>query len=250
MQYTQKTPTEGNDSETILEEMSKEEKFFKYIEITEFDKKDPSLLGQYFNVYEEEIPFELRIEDGIPPDDSIFVKLLFKILINVKNNIVKIEVFYNKDLFFYYKAEINLETFYKLKESQKLLQHFQTFPDLIGKYLDLCMNETERYLGVFNIYKDKSAKMEIIENLNYKFAQILMINFVRCTNDLDIRRQIIFRYNSLKKMYNIAKNRINIINSVLKENNSKLIPEIKNEVSKVKIDTVIRNKPLYDDSPK
>ena len=87
--------------------------------------------------------------------------------------------------------------------------------------------------------------MEIFKNLDYKFADILTLNFNKCTDELEIRKQIIYRYNSLRNIYNMAKKRAIIINKVLKDSAPNLIPKIKNEISKVKIDTFIRNKPLF-----
>ena len=237
-----------NKSQTMLEEMTDEEEFFKDFSTQEIEEKDPSLNDNYIKMYQEEIPFELRIEDEEPPNDSIFLKLLFKILINVKNNVAKIEITYDKDLFFYYITEIDINIFNKLKESQKLKKNFNNFPDLVGNYLDLCMNEPEKYLGVLNILKDKNAKLEIFENLNYKFAEILILNFIKCTDQFEIRKQIIYRYISLKNMYNVAKKKAISINKVLKETEPDLIPKIKEEVSKVKIDTAIRIQPLFKDS--
>ena len=240
-----------DDTSIELEEMGEEEKFFKNYSSSQLDYEDPSLHGNFIKIFEEEIPFEIRIEDEKPPNDSIFAKLFFKILINVLNNklnIVKIEVFYDKDLFFYFKTEVNIEIFNQLKQTQQFFKNFQEFPNLIIKYFYLILNETGKYLGVFNIYKNQNAKMEIIGNLNYKFAEILMVNFIRVNNDLDIRRQIIYNYNTLRKKYQIVKKRVGIVNDVLKESSPELISEIKKEVSKIKIDTIIRDKPLLKDS--
>ena len=244
MEYTKKNMINENesDSQMILEDMPEEERFFKDFTLTE---EAPSLNKTFIKIYEEEIPFEIRNEDEEPPNDSIFLKLLFKIHVSEVKNITKIEVTYDKDLFFYYISEIDINIFNKLKESQKLLKRFRDFPELIGNYLDLCINESEKYLGVFNILKDKNAKMEIFENLDYKFADILTLNFNKCTDELEIRKQIIYRYNSLRNIYNMAKKRATIINKVLKDSAPNLIPKIKNEISKVKIDIAIRNKPLF-----
>ena len=241
-----------SDDMTIeLEEMSEEEKFFKNYNFNQVDYKDPSLEGNFLKIFEEEIPFEIRIEGENPPNDSIFAKLFFKILVNGLNNkinIVKIEVLYNKDVFFYFKAEVNIEIFNQLKQTQHLFKNFADFPNIIMKYLYLVLNETDKYLGVFNIYKNQNAKMEIIQNFNYKFAEILMINFARVNNDLDIRRQIIYNFNKLKTQYQMIKKRVGIVNDVLKESSPELISEIKKQVSKIKIDTAIRVKPLLNDS--
>ena len=238
-----------NNDPKMAEDMPDNEKFFNVFYNEEIDQKDPSLDGEYIKFYEEEIPFELRIEGKKPPNDSIFVKLIFKILIDsLDDNFskVKLEIVCDKDLFFYYSTEIDLDVFNKYKMKQKLLNKFIDFPDLLAKYLDLCINEPKNYLLVFNVKKNKSAIMELNENLNIKCAEVLSLNFSPVTNDDIIRKQIIYRYKSLKTILNIVKERANIINDVLNESDPELIPVVKKKVSKIKIDTNIRDKLLIE----
>ena len=249
MKYSDEFSQPQNNDPKMAEDMPDDEKFFNVFFNEEIDQKDPSLEGEYIKFYEEEIPFELRIEGKKPPNDSIFVKLIFKILIDsLDDNFskVKLEIVCDKDLFFYYSTEIDLDAFNKYKMKQKLLNKFVDFPDLLAKYLDLCINEPKNYLLVFNVKKNKSAIMELNENLNIKCAEVLNLNFSPVTNDDIIRKQIIYRYKSMKAIFNIVKERANIINDVLNERDPELIPEIKKRISKIKIDTNIRDKLLID----
>ena len=238
-----------NNNPKMTEDMTEDEKFFNIFYNEEIDQKDPSLDGEYIKYYEEEIPFELRIEGKKPPKDSIFVNLIFKILIDsLDDNFskVKLEIICDKDLFFYYSTVINLDIFNKYKMKQKLLNKFVDFPDLLAKYLDLCINEPKNYLLVFNVKKNKNAIMELNENLSIKCAEVLNLNFSPVTNDDIIRKEIIYRYKSMKTIFNIVKERANIINDVLNESDPDLIPLVKKRVSKIKIDTNIRDKLLVD----
>ena len=249
MKYSDEFSQPQNNDPKMAEDMPDNEKFFNVFYNEEMDQKDPSLDGEYIKFYEEEIPFELRIEGKNPPNDSIFVKLIFKILIySLDDNFskVKLEIVCDKDLFFYYSTEIDLDVFNKYKMKQKLLNKFVDFPDLLAKYLDLCINEPKNYLLVFNVKKNKSAIMELNENLNIKCAEVLSLNFSPVTNDDIIRKQIIYRYKSMKAILNIVKERANIINDVLNESAPELIPAVKKKVSKIKIDTNIRDKLLID----
>ena len=238
-----------NNNPKMTEDMTEDEKFFNIFYNEEIDQKDPSLDGEYIKYYEEEIPFELRIEGKKPPKDSIFVNLIFKILIDsLDDNFskVKLEIVCDKDLFFYYSTVINLDVFNKYKMKQKLLNKFVDFPDLLAKYLDLCINEPKNYLLVFNVKKNKNAIMELNENLSIKCAEVLNLNFSPVTNDDIIRKEIIYRYKSMKAIFNIVKERANIINDVLNESDPELIPLVKKRVSKIKIDTNIRDKLLIE----
>jgi hypothetical protein len=249
MKYEEEIDQPQNNDPKMTEEIPDDEKFFNIFYNEEIDQKDPSLEGEYIKFYEEEIPFELRIEGKKPPNNSIFVNLIFKILIDsLDDNFskVKLEIVCDKDLFFYYSTIINIDSFNKYKMKQKLLNKFADFPDLLAKYLDFCINEPKNYLIVFNVKKNKSAIMELYENLSIKCAEVLNLNFSPVTNDDIIRKQIIYRYKSMKTILNIAKERATIINHVLNESDPELIPVIKKKVSKIKIDTNIRDKLLID----
>jgi hypothetical protein len=249
MNYEEEIDQPQNNEPKMTEEIPDDEKFFNIFYNEEIDQKDPSLEGEYIKFYEEEIPFELRIEGKKPPNDSTFVKLIFKILIDsLDDNYskVKLEIVCDKDLFFYYSTVINIEVFNKYKMNQKLLNKFIDFPDLLAKYLDFCINDPKNYLLVFNVKKNKSGIMELYENLNIKCAEVLSLNFSPVTNDDVIRKQIIYRYKSMKTILKIAKERAKIINDVLNESDPELIPLVKKSVSKIKIDTNIRDKLLID----
>ena len=158
MRHSDDIEQSQNNNPKMTEDMTEDEKFFNIFYNEEIDQKDPSLDGEYIKYYEEEIPFELRIEGKKPPKDSIFVNLIFKILIDsLDDNFskVKLEIVCDKDLFFYYSTVINLDVFNKYKMKQKLLNKFVDFPDLLAKYLDLCINEPKNYLLVFNVKKIK-----------------------------------------------------------------------------------------------
>ena len=111
------------------------------------------------------------------------------------------------------------------------------------------MNDTKKYLAVIQIKKDGNAKMELYENLQYKFGELIQIQLLPASNDI-IRKQIVYRYNAMRATQDMVQNRIDIINGVLKDNDPQLIPEIKNAVSKIKIDTTIRDKPLIQKQEK
>ena len=249
MNFSDEFAQPQNNGPKMDEDMPDDEKFFNIFYNEEIDQKDPSLEGEYIKYYEEEIPFELRIEGKKSPNDSTFVNLIVKILIDsLDDNFtkVKLEIVCDKDLFFYYSTVINIDVFNKYKMKQKLLNKFIDFPDLLAKYLDFCINEPKNYLLVFSVKKNKSAVMELYENLSIKCAEVLNLNFSPVTNDDTIRKQIIYRYKSMKTILNIVKERAKIINDVLNESDPELIPEVKKRVSKIKIDTNIRDKLLVD----
>ena len=227
---------EGGESMGQEGDMPEEEKFFKDFTNQDIDYNDPSLGDKLMKIYEEEVPFEIRIEDEnlSGNDKSIFQSLLCKVFVTdetAEQTNIKIEIANDKDLFFYYSSEINPQLFEEIKKNQKLTCNFTNFSDLLIKYLDFCIKDTKAYLAVFNIKSDKKAKMELLENLEYKFGELINLDFVPASDDL-IREQISYRYNSMRAVHEITQSRIEIINNVLKDYDPQLINEVKTEINK------------------
>ena len=227
---------EGGESMGQEGDMPEEERFFKDFTNQDIDYNDPSLGDKLLKIYEEEVPFEIRIEDEnlSGNDKSVFQSLLCKIFVTdetAEQSYTKIEIANDKDLFFYYSSEINPQLFEEIKENQKLTCNFSNFSDILIKYLDLCIKNQKGYLAVFYIKTDKKAKMELFENLEYKFGELINIDFVPSSDDL-IREQISYRYNSMRAVHEITQSRIEIINKVLKDYDPQLINEVKTEINK------------------
>lgn len=233
-----KSSNDGNKEveKTSEAESTEEERFFNDFTIQEIDNEDPSLGNQLIKIYEEEIPFEIRYDDeNLSEDKKIKSQsLLCKILITdemIEQIYLKIEIASDIDLFFYYSIKIDLELFETIKKEQNLNCNFNDFSDLLIKYLDFCNSNQKQFVVILNVQKDRNANMQLIQNLDYKWVQLLNINFNPISEDL-IRKQIIYRYNSLRAMNDITQNRINIINDVLKDFDPPLIKEVKDEISK------------------
>ena len=226
----------GNTIGKEGEMTEEEEKFFKDFTNPDIDCQDPSLGDNLIKIYEEEVPFEIRIEDENLSDNdkSIFQSLLCKVFVtdeSIEDINIKIEIANDKDLFFYYSSNINSSLFDEIQEKQKLTCDFSNLADLLIKYFDLCIDEPKAYLAVLNLKSDKKAKMELFENLEYKFVELINIDFIPASDDL-IREQISYRYNSMRALHEMTQSRIEIINSVLKDYDPQLINEVKTEINK------------------
>ena len=236
----------GKDELPPEGEMTEEERFFKDFTNPDLDSKDPSLGDKLIKIYEEEIPFEIRYSDDnfSEKDKNVFTSLICKVLMTdemTENINIKIELANDKDLLFYYSADITTELFEKLKEEQKLTCDFSNFSDLLIKNFDLCMHNAKSFLAVLNIQKNKNAVMELVENLEYKSVDLISLYFSPAPQDL-IEKQISYRYNSMRAMEEIMQNRINIINGVLKDYDPPLISEVKKEIQIIKSEYNSSNK--------
>ena len=246
--YNNMPPNESQGGNMAPEggDMPEEERFFKDFTNQDIDSRDPSLGKDLMKIYEEEVPFEIRVEDEELSNGGTFESLLCKILISEninKQQVVKFEIGCDKDLFFYYSSEVNAEIFENLKESQKLTCNFDSFSDLVIKFFDDCINDKKKFLAVFNLKNDGKAKMELFENLEHKFGELISLDFKQVSEEI-IKQQITFRYNTMRATNDIIQNRIGIINDVLKDLDPQLIPEVKKDVSQVKVESYIRDKPI------
>ena len=197
-------------------------------------------------IYEEEVPFEIRVEEDEISNGGTFESLLCKILISEninKQQVVKFEIGCDKDLFFYYSSEVNSEIFENLKETQKLTCNFDNFSDLVIKFFDDCISDKKKFLAVFNLKNDGEAKMELFENLEHKFGELISLDFKPVSEEI-IKQQITYRYNAMRATNDIIQNRIGIINDVLKDLDPQLIPEVKKDISQIKVISYIRDRPL------
>jgi hypothetical protein len=162
-----------------------------------------------------------------------------------QNNDIRIEIACDKDIHFYYICDINLQLFEEIKKNQKLTCNYDQFSDLLIKFLDLCIKETKKYLAVFLIKENGEYKMELFENLEYKFGDLISLDFTKASDDL-IKKQINYRYNTMRAYVDMAKDKIKSINGVLKDVDPDLIYEVKKNVSKVKPELYLRDTPIIE----
>ena len=150
---------------------------------------------------------------------------------NIEPVTIKFELASNKDFFFYYSTEMNSKLFEKIKEGQNLTCDFINLSDIFIKYFDYCINSPKEYLAILNVNNNNKANLVLMENFEFKCAELININFLPVSNAL-IRKQIIYRYNAMRAMEDMIQNRINIVNGVLKDVDPQLIMEVKNEITK------------------
>mmetsp|Transcript_25693 Transcript_25693/g.22709 ORF Transcript_25693/g.22709 Transcript_25693/m.22709 type:complete len:94 (+) Transcript_25693:314-595(+) len=92
-------------------------------------------------------------------------------------NSLKVELTSETDLFFNYIVTIDEDTFIKMKDEQKLNGDYHNFLDLVVKMVDRCQNEPQNYFAVLFMERDGFAKMNFVENMEYKFLELLSLDF-------------------------------------------------------------------------
>ena len=87
------------------------------------------------------------------------------------------------------------------------------------------------FIAVFIMQKEGTARLDFIQNIEYKFIELLSLDFVNSPDDT-VRKQISFRYNSLKSKLTLMQDRINTINNIVKVKNPSLLLQIQKTPAK------------------
>ena len=204
-------------------------------DFSEIEEKDPSLSEGHKMLYDREVPFELRLEDNNGPQEvASFEALRCKILIKNEDNSqfqIRIELSCENDLFFHFTSDIDEETFKIMQENQKLTVNFVEYSNLVKRLFNNCINEPQSYIAVFIMQKEGTARLDFIQNIEYKFIELLSIDFVNSPDDT-IRKQISYRYNALRTKLELMQNRIKVINNIIKIKNPSLLLQIQKAPSR------------------
>ena len=213
-------------------------------DFSEIEEKDPSLSEGHKLLYDREVPFELRLEDSNGPQEvASFEAIRCKILLGGDENSpsqIRIELSCENDLFFHFTSDVDEETFKVMQDNQKLCIQFNEYSNLTKRLLNNCINEPQSYIAVFIMQKEGTARLDFIQNIEYKFIELLSIDFVNSPDDT-VRRQIAYRYNALRSKLELMQNRIQTISNIVKLKNPSLLLQIQKAPSKLNSSTMRNN---------
>ena len=221
--------TSSMNQNSFLNQTTDSNDILASFDFREIEEKDPSLSEGHKLLYDREVPFELRLEDSNGPQEvASFEALRCKILLGgVENNPtqIRLELSCENDLFFHFTSDIDDETFKIMQESQKLTVNFPEFSNLVKRLFNNCINEPQSYIAVFIMQKEGTARLDFIQNIEYKFIELLSIDFVN-SPDETVRKQISYRYNAIRTKLELVQNRIQAISNIVKMKNPSLLLQI------------------------
>ena len=93
-----------------------------------------------------------------------------------------------------------------------------------------CIQQPQTYLAVFIMNSDGSATLDFIQNIEYKFIELLSLPFAQSEQEV-VRQQITYRYNSVKSKVNLMEARLQDVNSMVKLKNPSLLMQIQRGVT-------------------
>lgn len=91
--------------------------------------------------------------------------------------------------------------------------------------LNNCIKEPHSFLAVFVMQRDGHARLDFIQNMEYKFVELLSCDFVASPEEV-VRQQISFRYNSVKTKLSLMSARLQDINALVKVKNPSLLLQL------------------------
>lgn len=213
---------------------SKDEKLEDAIDkpnLSNIESQDPSLSNGYTIIFNKEVPLDLKLEtkDGLK-DVGSYELINFKLLSNSINKEeapikIKLELTWEKDLFFHYTNVVKKKDFEDIKNNQNLNIDFTQYGNLIRTLCDNCINLPDTYIGEFIIKKGGISKLQFVKVSDFKVLDLLMLEFKNST-DKNIKKQILYRFSYLKSKLEYNKKVLKAAGDVILECNPDVIQPI------------------------
>jgi hypothetical protein len=87
-------------------------------------------------------------------------------------------------------------------------------------------------LSVFIMQSDGNARLDFIQNIEYKFIELLSCDFLASPEE-SVRQQITYRYNSSKSKLALMQARLQDINALVKIKNPSLLLQLQKNPTKM-----------------
>lgn len=132
---------------------------------------------------------------------------------------MRIELCSDADLFFNYNCVINHIGFNALREDQKLTCDFNEFAVMLMKLFNQAIKDPTTHLCVMIFQPDGRAHLQILQNLHYKFVELLSLPFHEVPEE-ESRRHINYRYNAIRARLAIMTAKLQDVTALIKVKDS------------------------------
>lgn len=143
---------------------------------------------------------------------------------------IRMEMSSEVDLFFHYQHFVDERVFAKIQDAQKLMVDLSDYPTILVRMLNACIKEPHINLGIFTMLSDTEARLDFIQNMEYKFVELMYCVCVRSPED-SVQQHITFRYNAMKQRLSIMQARLQEINNLVKIKNPSLLLQLQKPVT-------------------
>lgn len=192
---------------------------------------DPSQTKGFALKFQVQIPVELRVmetADQLGTIENIDFKLFVK---GPKANPseIKVELTSEVDLFFHYTHIRNVENFRDVQEKHKLLIKLNDYPGLLEKLLNSVIITPAKYLAVFYMNREGGARFDVIQNISYKFLELVSCDFY-ISHDSLVRKSVIYRFTTQKNLMNEVEQQILAFQELLKHRAPGVLLALKKQI--------------------
>jgi hypothetical protein len=88
-----------------------------------------------------------------------------------------------------------------------------------------CIKDPHSFLAVFIMDHHGKAKLDFIQNIEYKFIELLSCEFLASSEDT-VRTSITYRYNAIKSKVQLMEARLKDVNNLVKVKNPSLLLQL------------------------
>ena len=138
---------------------------------------------------------------------------------------IRVEMSSEVDLFFHYMHSVDERSFSKIQEAQKLMVDLADYPTVLVRMLNSCIKEPHINLGIFTMLNDSEARLDFIQNMEYKFVELMYCACSRSPEEI-VQQHITYRYNAMKQKLSIMQARLQEINNLVKIKNPSLLLQL------------------------
>ncbi|GLI60455.1 hypothetical protein VaNZ11_002612 [Volvox africanus] len=194
------------------------------------EQLDPSLVDGFQLFYEREVPFELRsaVTLDLPTEVGALEGIRVRILRQMDGEQVKavrVELCSESNLFFLYVHELNEQSFKDVQMLQRLMVEFHDYPTVLMRMLNQAIREPHAHMAVFIMYPTGEARLDFIQNMEYKFVELLSCKFVAAAEEL-VRLQVSYRYNVVRARLQLMEARLADVSAMVRVRDPGLLLQI------------------------
>lgn len=183
-----------------------------------------------------ELSFEIEFPLSFPNLDSQNERenepqmIILKAFVTENENTIeniRLQMFSDNDLYFFYVAEYSEEAFNSLKESQSLDESldFEHFPAMIHEIIGK-VAEGKEFQAKFVFDGEEKGKLIFSQKLKFKEVEILNLDFEKA-KDEEIANQIQARYDSVRNELKAARAELNDLYTMLKIKNPNVLKQMR-----------------------
>lgn len=105
---------------------------------------------------------------------------------------------------------------------------FSEYANVLCRVLNQTIKDPHTYLAVFVMHREGHARMDIIENVAFRFIELISCDFARTSEDVT-RQHIAYRYNSLKSRLAMMQARLQDVQKLVQAKNPSLLVQIQKQ---------------------